>query len=60
MISSKFNYHSVTLLTSSFSFLQVQLVLLNVSHNKLKSLPESIGGCIALEELQASGTHLYC
>ncbi|KAG6494239.1 hypothetical protein ZIOFF_049258 [Zingiber officinale] len=38
-----------------FHDIQVQLVLLNVSSNKLKCLPESIGGCISLEELQANG-----
>ncbi|KAB2628016.1 plant intracellular Ras-group-related LRR protein 7-like [Pyrus ussuriensis x Pyrus communis] len=31
----------------------MQLKLLNVSKNKLKSLPESIGSCFSLEELQA-------
>ncbi|GJW62150.1 plant intracellular Ras-group-related LRR protein 7 [Tanacetum coccineum] len=30
------------------------LLLLNVSHNKLKSLPESVGNCFSLEELQAN------
>lgn len=34
----------------------MQLVLLNVSNNKLKSLPESVGSCFSLEELQADGT----
>ena len=33
----------------------MQLLLLNVSNNKLKSLPESIGSCFSLEELQANG-----
>lgn len=36
----------------------MQLVLLNVSDNKLKSLPESIGSCFSLEELQANGTFM--
>ncbi|CAM8908202.1 unnamed protein product [Rhodiola kirilowii] len=31
----------------------LQLVLLNVSKNKLTNLPESIGSCFSLEELQA-------
>lgn len=30
--------------------------VLNVSENKLKELPESIGGCSSLEEFQANGT----
>lgn len=34
----------------------MQLVLLNVSNNKLEFLPESIGSCFSLEELQANGT----
>lgn len=33
----------------------MQLLILNVSNNKLKSLPESIGSCFSLEELQANG-----
>lgn len=33
----------------------MQLSLLNVSNNKLKTLPESIGSCFSLEELQANG-----
>lgn len=33
----------------------MQLVLLNVSKNKLKSLPESVGSCFSLEELHADG-----
>lgn len=33
----------------------LQLLLLNVSSNKLMSLPESIGSCFSLEELQADG-----
>ncbi|KAI4341462.1 hypothetical protein MLD38_026185 [Melastoma candidum] len=36
----------------------VQLLLLNVSNNKLKSLPESIGSCFSLEELQADGNSI--
>lgn len=36
----------------------MQLVLLNVSNNKLKFLPESIGSCCSLEELQANGTFI--
>lgn len=35
--------------------LTMQLLILNVSNNKLKSLPESIGSCFSLEELQANG-----
>nr|DAD31422.1 TPA_asm: hypothetical protein HUJ06_010273 [Nelumbo nucifera] len=35
--------------------MQRLLLLLNVSNNKLKSLPESIGSCFSLEELQANG-----
>uniref|UniRef100_A0A453IPJ4 Uncharacterized protein n=4 Tax=Aegilops tauschii TaxID=37682 RepID=A0A453IPJ4_AEGTS len=31
------------------------MLLLNVSDNKLNALPESIGGCKSLEELQANG-----
>ena len=31
------------------------LVNLNVSNNKLQSLPESVGSCFSLEELQANG-----
>lgn len=40
----------------------MQLKLLNVSNNKLKSLPESIGSCFSLEELQADGMFklFYC
>lgn len=41
---------------SNLDCLVMQLVLLNVSNNKLKSLPESIGSCYSLEELQANGT----
>ena len=33
----------------------MQLVLLNVSNNRLKSLPESLGSCASLEEIQANG-----
>jgi hypothetical protein len=33
----------------------MQMSLLDVSDNKLKELPESIGGCKFLEELQANG-----
>lgn len=33
----------------------MQLLLLNVSNNKLKFLPESVGSCFSLEELQANG-----
>jgi hypothetical protein len=33
----------------------MQMSLLDVSDNKLKELPESIGGCKSLEELQANG-----
>lgn len=33
----------------------LQLLLLNISSNKLNSLPESIGSCFSLEELQADG-----
>lgn len=33
----------------------MQLLLLNVSNNQLKFLPESIGSCYSLEELQANG-----
>lgn len=35
----------------------MQLLLLNVSNNQLKFLPESIGSCYSLEELQANGTY---
>lgn len=41
---------------SNIDCLMMQLLLLNVSNNKLKSLPESIGSCFSLEELQANGT----
>jgi hypothetical protein len=34
----------------------MQMSVLNVSDNKLKELPESIGGCSSLEEFQANGT----
>lgn len=34
----------------------LQLVLLDISNNKLKFFPESIGSCFSLEELQANGT----
>ncbi|KAL6645094.1 hypothetical protein ACP70R_016702 [Stipagrostis hirtigluma subsp. patula] len=34
------------------------LLLLNVSDNKLKALPESIGGCNSLEDLQANGNSI--
>ena len=37
----------------------MQLQLLDVSNNKLKSLPESIGSCFSLEELQANGKFLF-
>lgn len=40
---------------SNIDCLTLQLLLLNVSNNKLKSLPESIGSCFSLEELQANG-----
>ena len=33
-------------------------MLLNVSNNKLQSLPESVGSCFSLEELQANGMFL--
>jgi Leucine-rich repeat (LRR) protein len=33
------------------------MLLLNVSDNKLNALPESIGGCKSLEELQANGKY---
>jgi hypothetical protein len=36
----------------------MQLLILNVSNNKLQSLPESIGSCFSLEELQANGMFL--
>ena len=36
----------------------MQLVLLNVSNNRLKSLPESVGSCASLEEIQANGMFL--
>ncbi|KAG7023222.1 Plant intracellular Ras-group-related LRR protein 7 [Cucurbita argyrosperma subsp. argyrosperma] len=32
----------------------MQLLLINVSNNKLISLPESVGSCFSLEELQAN------
>jgi Leucine-rich repeat (LRR) protein len=32
----------------------MQLLLLNVSNNRLKSLPESVGSCASLEEVQAN------
>ncbi|WOL15559.1 hypothetical protein Cni_G24340 [Canna indica] len=41
--------------SKSETALLYELSLLNISRNKLKSLPESIGGCISLEELQADG-----
>ena len=37
----------------------MQLLVINVSYNKLKSLPESIGNCFSLEELQANGMFKY-
>ena len=37
----------------------MQLVLLNVSNNKLSSLPESVGSCYSLEELQANGNFKF-
>ena len=33
----------------------MQLLVIDVSYNKLKSLPESIWNCFSLEELWASG-----
>jgi Leucine-rich repeat (LRR) protein len=39
----------------TFLFCLMQMSLLNVSGNKLKALPESIGGCKSLEELQTNG-----
>lgn len=38
-----------------FKLFKMQLLLLDVSHNKLKALPDSIGSCFSLEELQANG-----
>ena len=44
----------------SFCVWLMQMLLLNVSDNKLNALPESIGGCKSLEELQANGkTRLF-
>ena len=37
----------------------MQMSLLNVSDNKLKELPESIGACSSLEEFQANGIHHF-
>jgi hypothetical protein len=37
----------------------MQMSLLNVSDNKLKGLPESIGACSSLEEFQANGIHQF-
>jgi hypothetical protein len=37
----------------------MQMSLLNVSDNKLKELPESIGACSSLEEFQANGIHQF-
>ena len=33
----------------------MQLLVIDVSFNKLKSLPESIGNCFSLKELQVNG-----
>lgn len=44
---------------SNLCCLMMQLSLLNVSNNKLKYLPESIGICSSLEELQANGVFLH-
>ncbi|KAF8408185.1 hypothetical protein HHK36_007327 [Tetracentron sinense] len=48
----------VTLQDSNEDYLTMQLLLLNVSNNKLKSLPESIGSCFSMEELQANGNSI--
>ena len=44
---------------SNLCCLVMQLSLLNVSNNKLKYLPESVGSCFSLEELQANGMFMY-
>lgn len=46
--------YSISLLCANF--LALQLMLLDVSNNKIKFLPESIGSCFSLEEIQANGT----
>ena len=48
------------LITGVLSFYYLmQMSILNVSDNKLKELPESIGGCNSLEELRANGIHHF-
>lgn len=45
----------IAYLWSNIHSFKMQLLLLNVSNNKLKALPDSIGSCFSLEELQANG-----
>ncbi|KAE8698301.1 hypothetical protein F3Y22_tig00110599pilonHSYRG00009 [Hibiscus syriacus] len=48
------------LLTLFFCLVGQLLSLLNVSYNKLKYLPESVGSCFHLEELQANVWDAVC
>lgn len=54
LLSLFLEYEASLFLMILYGFL-MQLVLLNVSKNKLKSLPESVGSCFSLEELHADG-----
>ncbi|GAA0166535.1 scaffold/adaptor protein [Lithospermum erythrorhizon] len=48
----------LVILLNTSDMVSHSLVLLNISNNKLKFLPESVGSCFSLEELQANDNSL--